>query len=180
MVSKRKILMGLVIALLVFPTLASANGGDQRVVDSKYLINLARSPFTPRIGKETSMLISFVDLKSNKVISEDITANIRIAPLGGTGSQKRQFLFEKEGLKVNGGILEFAYAFTEPGLHETFIDFAFASAPEIMYESPDFLIDVQSGEIPQNLSRFIIGFMVSAIVGIFLGFIFGFWLGARK
>ena len=35
-----------------------ANGGDQRVVDGKYLINLSRAPFTPHIGDKVALLVA--------------------------------------------------------------------------------------------------------------------------
>ena len=180
MVYSPKVLIALLLFVLLLPSLTSANGGDQRVVESKYLINLARSPFTPRIGDKIAMLISFVDLETDKLISEDLIAKIRIAKLGGSGSAKREFLFEKSDILVRGGVLEFPYTFKDTGLHEIFIDFALGSNSQKIYESPDFLMDVQ-GKTPQlNINRFIIGFMLSGIVGVATGFIFGLWLGQRR
>lgn len=180
MTSSPKILTALLLFVLLLPSLASANGGDQRVVESKYLINLARSPFTPRVGEKTAMLISFVDLKTNKLISEDLVAKIRIAKLGGIGSAKREFLLEKIDILVRGGVLEFPYTFGDIGLHEIFLDFVLSSDPQKIYESPDFLMDVQNKESQLNMNRFIIGFMLSSVVGIALGFMFGLWLGQRR
>ena len=170
----------MLLAVLVLPQHTLANGGDQRVVEGKYLINLARSPFTPRVNEKTSMLISFVDLQKNKLVGEDLVARIRVAKLGGAGSAKREFLFEKGDIKVEGGVLEFPYTFTNTGLHEIFIDFALASNPQEIYESPDFLMDVQVREFQPSINRFVIGFMISSIVGMVLGFVFGLWLGQRK
>lgn len=131
----------LVILLAVFiPYLVFANGGDQRIVEGKYLINLARSPFTPKAGEPVSMLISFARTQTNLLVSEDLTAKIRIAKLG---AGKRIFLFEKNNIKVEGGVLEFPYTFAETGLHEVFIDFVLVSEPKKVYESPDFLLDIQ-------------------------------------
>lgn len=159
---------------------ALANGGDQRVIENKYLINLSRSPFTPRVGEKASMLISFVDLQKNKLISEDMIVKIRIAKLGSVGSAKREFLFEQSDIKVQGGVLEFPYTFTETGLNEVFIDFSLASNPQKIYESPDFLLDVQNKENTQSINRFVISFMLISTVGIVLGFMFGLWLWQRK
>ena len=175
-----KILTALLLFVLLLPSLASANGGDQRIVEGTYLINLSRSPFTPRVGEKTAMLISFVDLETNKLVSEDLVIKIRIAKLGGVGSAKKEFLFEKKDILVQGEVLEFPYTFGNTGLHEIFIDFALGSNPQKIYESPDFLMDVQNKEPQLNINRFIIGFMLSSIVGIALGFMFGLWLGQRR
>ncbi len=182
---KQKVILhkAIVILLLLFvaaPAVSLANGGDQRVVEGKYLINLARSPFTPRINEKTSMLISFVDLQKSKLVSEDLVVKIRIAKLGGIGSTKREFLFEKGDIKVTGGVWEFPYAFTDTGLHEIFIDFVLVSNSQKIYESPDFLMDVQGRESKPNINRFVIAFMLSSIVGVVFGFAFGFWLRKRK
>lgn len=151
-----KILLSLsLLALLVFNTpRIFANGGDQRVVEGKYVVNLVRAPFTPRVNEKTSMLNSFVDLQENKLVSEDLVVKIRIARLGSDGSANREFLFEKSNLKVAGGILEFPYTFAGTGLHEIFIDFAFASNSQKIYESPDFLLDVLAGESQSGLERY--------------------------
>lgn len=148
-----------------------ANGGDQRVVDGKYLINLARAPFTPRVGEKISMLISFVDIPTHKLISEDLIAKIRIAKLGGRGAQKRTFLFEQDGIRVSGGVLELPYTFAETGLHEVFIDFALASNAETVFSAPDFLLDVRP-YTREPSHRF-------AFIGIAIGLIGGFIIGWR-
>jgi len=152
--------------LIAVPLFAIANGGDQRVVDGKYLINLSRSPFTPRVGVATSMIASFVDIAKDKLIAEDLIVRVRITKLGGVGTNKRTFLFEKEKIPVKGGILELPYTFTESGLHEIFFDFTFTSNQEKTYNAPDFLVDIQGKA--SNLD---------SIAGIILGFIFGLWLG---
>lgn len=175
----QKAIIILLLILVSMPTVALANGGDQRMVESKYLINLSRSPFTPRVGVKTSMLASFVDIQNNRPVAKDLIVKVRIAKLGGGGG-KREFLFEKENLIVKGGILELSYTFAETGLHEIFFDFAFVSNPEIIYEAPDFLMDIQSSEAPQNQNRFIIWFMISAVAGVVFGFVFGLWLGQRR
>lgn len=174
------ILLLFLAAAYLVPTFTFANGGDQRVVENKYLINLSRAPFTPRVGEKTAMLISFVDLRTDKLISEDINAKISIAKLGGSGLTKREFLFEKKDILVRGGVLEFPYTFDGTGLHEIFIDFALYSNPQKIYESPDFLMDVQSKESQLNVNRFMIGFILSTIAGVIFGFAFGLWLGQRR
>lgn len=128
----------------VFPHHLYANGGDQRVVEKKYLINLSRAPFTPRVGVKTAVLASFLDIQAGKLIQEDLVVRMRIARLGGSGSDKRTFIFEQDNIIVKGGVLESNYTFTESGLHEIFFDFAFASNPQKIFEAPDFLLDVQN------------------------------------
>lgn len=176
----KKLVVFILLILISAPFVAFANGGDQRVVDGKYLINLSRSPFTPRVGVETSMLASFVDIDKDKLIAEDLLVKVRIAQLGGAG--KREFLFEEDNLIVQGGVLEFVHTFTATGLHEVFFDFAFASDPQKIYEAPDFLMDVQiaDGAVSQHTNRFTIGFIVGVFAGVMLGFVFGLRFGVRK
>ena len=168
--------ISLVGILFAFPTFSLGNGGDQRVVEGKYLINLSRSPFTPAVGGKTSMLASFVDVQTGKLIGDDLIVKVRIAKLG-EGRDKRQFLFERENLAAKGGILELQYTFEESGLHEIFFDFAFVSNPEKIYNAPDFLLDIQKSEVieAQNLSIPIwIG------LGIILGFGTAWFVFRRK
>ena len=146
-----------------------ANGGDQRVVDGKYLINLSRAPFTPHTGDKVSFLASFVDIEKNKLVNEDLVVTVRIAKLGGVGTDKRTFLFEKEKIPVKGGILELSYAFTKSGLHEIFFDFALASSPQKIYEAPDFLLDVQKQSNGYNTNQILMAVFGSFAVGLATG-----------
>ena len=157
------------IILAFIPTSISfANGGDQRVVEGKYLINLSRSPFTPKAGENVSMLASFVDIQTDKLITEDLIVKVRIAKLG-EGRSNREFLFERENLITKGGILEFQYTFNDPGLHEIFFDFAFPSNPQKIYNAPDFLLDIQKASIQKTPSLTLyLGIVLGAIVG-FIG-----------
>lgn len=163
---------------ILFPSGAVfANGGDQRVVEGEYLINLSRAPFTPRVEEKTSFLVSFVDIEKNKLIQEDLVANIRIAKLGGIGVAKRTFVFEQENFRVEDGVLEFSYTFENPGLHEIFIDFAFALDSERVYESPDFLLDIQEQAQSEKPDRFL---FISTMMGLtILGFLLG-WITRGK
>lgn len=163
----------LLLLLILMPTAVSANGGDQRVVENKYFINLSRAPFTPRVGVKTSFLISFVNIEKNKLITEDLIVKIRVAKHGGTGSTKRTFIFEQDNITVKGGVLEWPYTFNESGLHEIFFDFAFASNPQKVYEVPDFLIDVQKSSNADNRSKFF-------FAGLILGGVGGFLLNRLK
>lgn len=147
-----------VLFVIVFPFVSMANGGDQRVVDGTYLVNLSRAPFTPRAGAKTSMLASFVDIQKDKLIAEDLIVRVRIAKLGG-GQGKREFIFEKDNIAVEGGVLEFPYTFADSGLHEVFFDFAFTAHPERVYQAPDFLIDIQpkAKELTQEIPLIFFG-----------------------
>lgn len=164
-----KAIIILLLILVSVPAVSFANGGDQRVAEGKYLINLSRAPFTPRIGVKTSFLASFVDIQKNKLISEDLAVRIRISKLG--DAPKGNFIFVKDNISVKGGVLELSYSFIESGLHEIFFDFAFASSPEIVHEAPDFLIDIQKEEnhVPAQKLWFIgIG---TGIMGMMIGFL---------
>lgn len=159
-------------AVYLVPAFAFANGGDQRIVENKYFINLSRAPFTPRAGAKTSFLASFVDIQKDKLIAEDLIVRVKIAKQGGIGG-KRTFIFEQDNIIVKGGVLELPYTFTDSGLHEMFFDFAFASSPEKNYEVPDFLLDVQKSSKPDNRSKYFFG-------GLILGGFSGFLLNRLK
>ena len=146
-----------------------ANGGDQRVVEGTYLINLSRAPFTPHTGDRVAFLASFVDIEKSKLVSEDLIVAVRIAKLGGRGTDKRAFLFEKENISVRGGILELSYTFTESGLHEIFFDFAFVSDPSNIYEAPDFLLDVQKPLKGYNTNQVLTAVLVGFVAGLMGG-----------
>lgn len=167
-------LIFLFLAIALIPTLSLANGGDQRVVESKYLINLSRAPFTPRVGVKTSFLASFVDIQKNKLIDEGLIVNIRISKLG--KAPKGNFIFEQNNILVNGGVLDFPFAFTNTGLHEIFFDFAFASNPEKVYNAPDFLLDVQSATNAEKSNK---PLFVSAGLGIIITFLAGLLVGRK-
>ena len=171
-----KSLFILLLISVAVPLVTWANGGDQRIVDSRYLINLSRAPFTPKVGVNTSMLASFIDLQTNRPIAEDLIVKVRISKLGGAGTKKREFLYEKDNIPVKGGILQLSYTFTESGLHEVFFDFAFASIPQKIYQAPDFLLDIQKSEPPNTSDRLTL-FVVIAIVGA-AGFMIG-WLAKK-
>ena len=170
---KKSLPLILPILLIAAPLISLANGGDQRVVNGKYLINLSRAPFTPRIGDKVALLASFVDIEKNKLISEDLIVSIRIAKLGGIGTDKRTFLFEKEKIPVRGGVLELSYTFMESGLHEIFFNFAFVSNPQKAYEPPDFLLDIQEPETAAGNNSLILIGIVSAFIGGVIGWFIG-------
>ncbi len=173
---KNLIILFLIFALIVeIPILVFANGGDQRLVEGKYLINLSRSPFTPRVGIPTSFLASFLDIKTNKIISDQITAKISIAKIS-EYSQERKFIFEKDNLKVKDGILEFKYTFPEAGLYEIFFDFLIASEPDKIYKAPDFMIEVHPNFESKKQESFI---LIAEAFGILLAFLAGFFAGRK-
>ena len=174
----RKFLVALGILGLLTPSFLFGNGGDQRVIEGRYIINLSRAPFTPRVGVKTAMLPSFFDIEKNKLVAEDLLVKVRIYRFGGSGEEMRVLLFEKRDIPVKGGVLEgLSYTFAKPGLHEIFFDFAFAGNPQKIYQAPDFLMDVQKPESPEKDTAFSIAFIAttSAIIGGMIG-----WLVGRK
>ena len=172
MFRKTTIILLLIFVFLFATDAVFANGGDQRVVENKYLINLSRAPFTPRVGVKTSFLASFVDIQKNKLISEDLTVRIRISKLG--DAPKGKFIYEQDNIAVKGGVLDFPYTFSEAVLHEIFFDFAFASSPKKVYNAPDFLIDVQQPKANEQSSKpLIIGLLFIAIIAFLAGLLVG-------
>lgn len=169
-----KLIYAVLLTTALLPFTTFANGGDQRVADG-YLVNLSRAPFTPIAGVKTALLTSFVDLKTGKLIQEDILVSVRIAE--GRGS--RTFIHEKKDIPVNGGVLEYSYTFQNSGMHEIFFDFAFMTDPtKKVHELPDFLIDVQKSEAENAIDTksLILGVSLGAVLGL-LG---GWFAGRRK
>lgn len=153
-------------AAYLVPTFTFANGGDQRLIEQgKYYINLSRAPFTPRVGVKTSFVASFFDVGANRLISEDLMVRVRISKLG--DAPKGNFVFEQDTMIVKGGVLELKYTFDNPGLHEIFFDFAFASNPQRVYEVPDFLIDVQ--KTSEDTGKYLLGGIIGSIGSFILG-----------
>lgn len=166
-------LVALGILGLLSPDLLFANGGDQRIAGG-YLVNLSRSPFTPIAGTRTALLASFVDIKTGKLIKDDITVSIKI----GTGNGSGAFIHEKKDIPVYGGVLEYSYTFQNSGMHEIFFDFTFVNDPaRTVHELPDFLLDVQKPGTSEKDTALITILIVitSAIIGGVIG-----WLIGRK
>lgn len=154
-------LSGLLLTFLL-PFSVFANGGDQRVLGSEFLINLSKSPFTPVAGTKTAMTVSFVDLKTRAPIKEDILVYMRVTK--GRGSMVP--IFEQKDILVKGGVFDISYTFENSGLHEVFFDFAYASKPEQIYEPPDFLIDVQGPRSSPLLVDYVIAFVSGGLVSV--------------
>jgi hypothetical protein len=174
----KNFLFALGILGLLSPYTLFANGGDQRVVDGRYFINLSRAPFTPRVGVKTAMLPSFFDIEKNKLVAEDLLVKVRIYRFGDSGEEKRVPLFEKKDILVKGGVLEgLSYTFVKPGLHEIFFDFAFAENPKKIYEVPDFLLDVQEPEALKKDTALVI--VLTTIISVIIGGAIG-WMIGRK
>lgn len=173
----RLTLLILFLLFFTFPNYSFANGGDQRVVEGgKYLVNVSKVPFTPKASERVKMLVSFGDTQKDALISEDLLVNIRIAKLTKSIGDKREFLFKKDGIKVQHGVLEFSYTFQESGLHEVFFDFAFSSDPQKIYSPPDFLMDIQKQSTPVST----ISELPTIIVFMLTGFAAGWILRGRK
>ncbi|MEK7643439.1 MAG: hypothetical protein AAB372_03265 [Patescibacteria group bacterium] len=122
--------------------IAYANGGDMRVTDDgKFLALLSKAPYTPRQGVQNNMLVSFLRLKQGEMhheaVHEPVLVKIRITKQGHS-----QEIAHMEG-RAEGGIHEFSYTFADAGIHEIFVDVAFASNPGVWISFPDYMIDVQ-------------------------------------
>lgn len=164
----KKIFIIGILLVLAFPLSTFANGGDQRVGDG-YLINLSRSPFTPIAGVKTAMTVSFVDLKTMKLIKDDVLVTVKI----GKGRGSKTLIHEEKNIPTTGGVLEYAYTFKDPGLHEIFFEFSFVNDPEKVYMPTDFLMDIQEPRTEKShafdYAFFVAMGMVAGVgIGIFL------------
>jgi hypothetical protein len=123
---------------------------------------------------KTAMLISIADGKTGRPVKDGLLLQIRIAKLGGAGGA-RTFLFEQDNISVQGGVAEFSYTFAESGLHELFLDFAFAANPDKIYEPPDFLMDVQ--KLEQSPAKGQNAFF--GLIAVLFGFSIGWFLRGK-
>lgn len=158
---------------LAYAGIVFAHGGDQRVVDGIYLVNLSRVPITSKAGDPSKFLISFLDLKKNTVVDADMLITLRIAKLDQVGSEP-QFIFETQKPELaRHGALEYSYVFAHPGFYEIYIDFADASQPEKIFHTPDFLIEVQKPE--QKTAQYsLLSLGVVALLSICAGYVIRF------
>ena len=166
--------------LLVFamPAFVSANGGDQRIVESKYVVNFARAPFTPIAGEETSFVVSFFDYEKNFLVQDDLIVNVFIRK-----QAVDQFIFKKTGIEISSGVAEFKATLDDPGLHEVFYEFRFKENPEELITVPDYLLDVKAPEyIAGDKHRIFYSLGIGLIVGVIIGFFTNrkYWLGRDR
>ncbi|MEK7649384.1 MAG: hypothetical protein AAB367_00245 [Patescibacteria group bacterium] len=159
----------------VLPFLAGAHGGEQRVVDGKYIVTMSRAPFTPRVGTPTKLLISISDIKSGNVLDHDAIMHIRVARLASPGDEP-QFIFEERDIKAERSTVGYTYDFTEEGFHEIYIDFAFADEPKKIFHAEDYLLDIQ----PREQASDAIALIYAAIAGLIVGFVFARFVVYKK
>jgi hypothetical protein len=168
----KKILLVLMFAL---PLVVGAHGGEQRVVDGKYIVTMSRAPFTPRAGVPIKLLISISDIVSGNVLDREAVMRIRVAKLASPGDAP-QFVFEEKDIKAERSTLGYSYTFGEAGFHEIYIDFAFVDSPTKVMSAQDYLLDVQSAQQPRgDTSSVLWGFG-----GLLLGAVFTKIVLARK
>jgi len=164
---KRFIIGAITAWLFFFPFFAFANGGNIRIAEGKYLVNISSSPVTPIAGKKVAMLISFADVQKNELIAQDIRVWIEIR-----NKATQKVLFPPTEFLAERGVLEFSFTYPEAGLHELFIRFEKPDEPGKVYESEDFLVDVQESTASNNRGigfHFVFG---ALLTGCILG-----WLG---
>lgn len=152
----------------VFPGIVLANGGNIRLAEGKYLVNISSAPVTPVAGQKTSMLIAFADVATNAPLTQPITAWIEIRK-----KLSQENVFPSTEYPVKGGILEFAFTYPNPGLYELFVRFEKSDEPGKIYESEDFLMDVQPPKRNANPMNTFLLAGLAGCAGFFLGFILG-------
>lgn len=150
--------------LLLFPGLASANGGNIRIAEGKYLVNISSAPVTPVAGEKVAMLISFGDVATNELLHQNLRVWLEIRT-----KATEEIVFPKQEFTAEGGVLEFSFTYPKPSLHELFVRFEKPDEPRKIYESEDFLVDVQEPRGKSETPRtFLVG-MASLIAGFLLG-----------
>lgn len=155
------------IAVLLVPAHTLANGGNQRVVEGKYIVQISSAPLAPYAEEKVAMLVSFFDIAKDSLILTPVNARLRIATKAG------EELLPWTQLQVEGGIAEFSYAYAQPGFYEIFVDFERSEEPGKVYTVPDFLLDVKTEPARDVPSWIPLALLGTAIVGFAAGFIAG-------
>lgn len=147
---------------------ASANGGNIRIAQGKYLVNISSSPVTPVAGEKVAMLISFADIAKNELLAQDIRVWIEIR-LKAT----EEVIFSQQEFLAQGGVLEFTFTYPEAGLQELFVRFEKPDEPGKIYETEDFLVDVQESRTSEKngVSYGLILVPIAFGLGILAGFL---------
>lgn len=143
---RKVFILGVILAWsLIFSASVFANGGDIRIAEGKYLVNISSSPVTPVAGQKVAMLISFGDVVTNELLVQDLHVWIEIRL-----KVTEEVIFPQQEFRAERGVLEFPFIYLKPGLHELFVRFEKPDEPGKIYESEDFLVDVQESRIREK------------------------------
>lgn len=161
------LLASLLVLAIFAPHFSSANGGNQRVVEGKYIVQISQAPLAPYAGEKVAMLVSFFDIAKDSLILTPINARLRIAAKAG------EEVLPWTPLEVDGGIAEFSYTYAQSGFYEIFVEFERLEEPGKKYQVPDFLLDVKPQPAAGAPSWIPLVLLGTAIVGLLAGFIAG-------
>lgn len=166
-----------IVTVITWSHASLANGGDQRVVAGKYIINLSRVPFTPVARQENKMIVSFGDIEMDALIAQDLRLDVRIQEFNGS-----TVVFEQKAIPVQDGIFELTYTFTNPGLHEVFFTFTLVEDSAAVYVAPDFLIDVQPApiEVVKDENTAVMAILISTGIGFLAGALLTWFMLKKK
>ncbi|MCA9370718.1 MAG: hypothetical protein KC680_02030 [Candidatus Peregrinibacteria bacterium] len=120
---------------LLSTSVASAHGGNQRIVDEKYIVHLTSAPMFPFTGETTQNTITISDLEEN-FLSVPLSAEIVLKKNDVTR-------WESGPLTAADGFIEFAITYPEAGLYELFVQFTF-EGDTVTYEPDDFYVQARS------------------------------------
>lgn len=146
---------------LLSSTAVFGHGGSYKPVmgsGGEYFIYMSSVPVTPTAGTKVSMLFFLVDGRTNEPIQEDIKIWIEIL-----GREDQRKVFPSQEFLAQGGAFEFEFTYPEAGFYEIYTRFEGANEPGKIYESEDFLVDVQPVKQQERTSLFI-GFITVAFL----------------
>lgn len=146
----------------------SANGGNIRLAEGKYLVNISSAPVTPVAGENVAMLISFADIKKNELLNQNIRVWLEIR-LKAT----EEVIFPEQEYRAEGGVLEFNFVYPHAGLHELFVRFEKPDEPGKIYITEDFLVDAQPAPERKTARPGWPVIILAALAGIGIGFFVG-------
>lgn len=154
---------------------ASANGGNIRIAEGKYIVNISSSPVTPVSGEKVEMLISFADVQKNELLPQDLRVWIEIRL-----KSTEEIIFPEQEFRAERGILDFDFTYPKTVLHEFFVRFEKPDEPGKIYETEDFLVDVQPPRASDTSEAGDRNPLFIGLFGFFIGLIFGFALYVKE
>lgn len=159
----------LLLALFFAPFLVFANGGNIRLAEGRYLVNISSSPVTPVAGEETQMLISFASIQDNTLLGEDLRTWIEIRR-----KVNDEVIFPEKEFRADRGVLDFDFTYPKSGLYELFVRFEKPDELGKIYETEDFLVDVQNPRPQAEVKMFSpVIFVVSSFISLLSGWFLG-------
>lgn len=176
MPSMKNVIISGILSFVLFGSFVFANGGNIRLAEGRYLVNISSSPVTPVAGEKVEMLVSFASIEDNTLLREDLRTWVEIRR-----KVNDEVIFPEKEFRAERGVLDFDFTYPESGLYELFVRFEKPDEPGKIYETEDFLVDVQSQRIQsRGTTLFPMYLVVSSLVSLLAGWFLGRRSGRRR